>query len=114
MRLRRAARRARRAARARQSAAFQTGRAWRRDGIGRTKEKPAGLTAGLSLRHAETGLAKIEAVGVHHLGPRLDEVAHELFLIAALGIDLGGRPQLAVRPEDEIGACGAPLFVTPA
>ena len=42
------------------------------------------------------GQAEVEAVGVHHLGPRGDEVAHELLLRVVAGVDLGERPQLRV------------------
>ena len=59
-------------------------------------------------------LRQVEAVGVHHLGPGRDEVADELLLVALLGIDLGGRAQLAVRPEDQVGPGRAPLLLLAA
>src|SRR4029453_8274665 len=46
--------------------------------------------------------------------PRVDEVAHELLLVAALRIDFGGRAKLAVGAEDEVGAGRAPFFLPAA
>ena len=54
---------------------------------------PAGPTVAQD-RHGQS--AEIEPVGVHHLGPGLDEVAHELLLMPLLGIDFGRRAQLRV------------------
>src|SRR4029079_5512303 len=57
---------------------------------------------------------EVEAVGVHDLGPDLDEVADELLLAPAFGIDLGDRAKLAVRTEDEVGSGRAPLVMVAA
>jgi hypothetical protein len=43
---------------------------------------------------------EIEAIKVHHLGPRRDEVFPERLLGVRAGIDLRQRPQLRVRAED--------------
>ena len=47
---------------------------------------------------------EVEAVEVHHLGPRRHEVAHELLLRVVAGVDLGQGAQLRVRAEDEVDA----------
>src|SRR5579863_3387760 len=62
-------------------------------------------------RHRERRLAtgEVEAVEVHHLGPRPGEVLDELLLPVKRAINLGERPQLSVRAEDEIDARAGPL-----
>src|SRR5581483_7870870 len=58
-------------------------------------------SAGLESRRPRSG-GEIEAVEVHHLGPRRREVLHELLLRVGTGIDLGEGAQLRVRAEDQI------------
>lgn len=43
-----------------------------------------------------SGLAQVEAVGVHHLHPRGDEVVDELTLVAAFRVNLGDGAELGV------------------
>ena len=50
-----------------------------------------------------------EAVEVHHLGPAVDEVAHELLLAVGRGVDLRDGAQLGVRAEDQVDRRGRPL-----
>ena len=45
---------------------------------------------------------EVEAVEHHHLVPGGDEVAHELPRGVVAGADLGHRPQLRVRSEDQV------------
>src|SRR3990167_1535003 len=45
---------------------------------------------------------KVEAIGVHHLGPRRHEVFHKLLLRVRARIDFRKRPQLRVRTEDQV------------
>src|SRR6059036_3606750 len=52
---------------------------------------------------------KVEAIEVHHLGPRRDEVLDELRLRIRASVDLRQGPELGVRPEDEIDAGARPL-----
>src|SRR5690606_15200683 len=52
---------------------------------------------------------QVEPVQVHHLVPRRDEVVDELLLRVVGRVDLGDRPQLRVRPEDEVDPAGGPL-----
>src|SRR3954469_9075591 len=51
----------------------------------------------------------VEAIEVHHLDPRVDEVAHELLLRVGACVDFGDRTQMRIRPEDEIRAAARPL-----
>src|SRR5688572_2364361 len=52
---------------------------------------------------------QIEAIEVHHLVPRGDEVAHELLLCVLACVDLRERAELGMRTEDEVGGrCGPP------
>src|SRR5260370_1270341 len=55
------------------------------------------------------GSGTIEAIEVHHLGPRRHEVLYELLLRVRAGIDFGQRAQLRVRAEDQVGAGAGPL-----
>src|SRR5690606_23928622 len=55
---------------------------------------------------------EVEAVGVHHLGPRRHEVAHELVLRIRGPIDLRKRAKLRVRAEDQVHARAGPLEIT--
>src|SRR5688572_27279506 len=55
--------------------------------------------------------AKVEAVEVYHLVPGRHEVTNELLLRVAARVNLGERPQLRVRAENEIGRGGRPLRV---
>src|SRR5690606_4827756 len=86
------------------------------------KEPPA-LLPGALRRQASKGsgrllvilrIGEIAAVGVHHLGPGLHEVAHELFLVPALGIDFGRGAKLRIGAEDQVGAGRLPLLLPPA
>src|SRR5439155_3065584 len=52
---------------------------------------------------------KVEAIEVHHLGPRADEVLNELRLRVRASVDLREGPELGVRTEDEIDARAGPL-----
>src|SRR5712691_6562253 len=52
---------------------------------------------------------KVEAIEVHHLGPRRDEVLDELRLRIRASVDLREGPELGVRTEDEIDARAGPL-----
>ncbi len=54
-------------------------------------------------------LGKVEAVQVHHLGPRRHEVLHELLLRVGAAVDLRDGPQLGVGAEDEVDARAGPL-----
>src|ERR1700722_2122393 len=54
-------------------------------------------------------LDEIEAVGVHHLGPRRHEVLHELLLRVGARVDFRERAQLRVRAEDQVDAGAGPL-----
>ena len=57
---------------------------------------------------------QVEPVEVHHLGPRRNEVAHELLLGVIARVDLGDGAKLGVRAKDDIHARGGPLqFVRP-
>ena len=68
------------------------------------KRRPEGPVYGFDQRSGQ-----IEAIRVHHLGPGRHEVAHELLLGVVAGVDLGQRPQLRVRAEDEVDAGAGPL-----
>ncbi len=52
---------------------------------------------------------KVEAIEIHDLVPRSDEVTHELLFGVVTRVDLSDRPELRVRPEDEIDAAAGPL-----
>src|SRR5205807_1689769 len=52
---------------------------------------------------------EVEAVQIHHLGPRGHEVAHELLLRVVTRVDLREGSKLGVRTEDEIDGRGGPL-----
>ena len=54
-------------------------------------------------------LREIEAVGVHHLGPRRHEVLHELLLRVRARIDFREGAKLRVRAEDQVDARAGPL-----
>ena len=51
----------------------------------------------------------LEAIEVHHLGPRRHEVFHKLLLRVARRIDFREGPQLRVRTEDQVDAGAGPL-----
>ena len=51
----------------------------------------------------------VEAIGVHHLGPRRHEVLDELLLRVRARIDLRERAQLRVRAEDQVDPGAGPL-----
>ena len=53
----------------------------------------------------------VEAVTIHHLNPRLGEVANELLEVVVLGIELAVRAEDRVRTEDEVDACRAPALL---
>src|SRR5579871_2901297 len=52
---------------------------------------------------------QVEPVGVHHLGPRRDEVLHELLLGVLAPIDFGESAKLRVRTEDQVDTGSRPL-----
>src|SRR5262245_56915941 len=52
---------------------------------------------------------QVEAIEVHHLGPRRDEVLDELRLRIRASVDLREGPELGIRTEDEIDARAGPL-----
>src|SRR5271154_1176630 len=52
---------------------------------------------------------EVEAIEIHHLGPRSHEVFHELLLRVRASIDFRKRPQLRVRTEDQVDAGAGPL-----
>jgi hypothetical protein len=56
-----------------------------------------------------SGLAEIEAIGVHDLGPGGDEVVDELLLVVVLGVDLGIGAQDGVGAEHQVDAGRRPL-----
>src|SRR5262249_60514995 len=82
---------------------------------------PSRAYAGLAQpRSAEAALEKplqpcpprsgeVEAVQVHHLGPRRHEVLHELLLRVRASVDFAEGAQLRVRTEYQIDARAGPL-----
>src|SRR5262249_15564264 len=58
---------------------------------------------------APRGSREIEAVGVHDLGPRRNEVLCELLLRIRTRIDFREGTKLGVRTEDQIDAGAGPL-----
>src|SRR3954468_644395 len=58
------------------------------------------------------GSAEVEAVEVHDLVPRGDEVLDEPLLRVVAGVDLGDGPELGVGTEDEIGGRRRPTELT--
>src|SRR5262245_7962077 len=50
-------------------------------------------------RKVTSGSLHVEAVGLHHLHPRRDEVRHELVLRVLGSVDLGERAELGVGAE---------------
>src|ERR1700680_4302665 len=52
---------------------------------------------------------EVEAIEVHHLGPRRHEVFHELLLRVLARIDFREGAQLRVRTEDQVDAGAGPL-----
>src|SRR5688572_16812377 len=115
--------------------ARRCGRLPRRNSLGRmpgldpggAKKQKAGIrgNAGLSLRsnagsdaidHAIPRLwspvaksSNVEAVSVHHLGPRRHEVLYELLLRVRTPIDFREGAKLRMRAEDQVDGGGGPL-----
>src|SRR5437868_6825102 len=54
---------------------------------------------------------QLEPVQVQHLPPRRYEVADERLPRVVAGVDLRQRPQLRVRPEDEVDGRAGPLHL---
>src|SRR5215510_9905551 len=52
---------------------------------------------------------EVEAVEVHHLGPRRHEVLHKLLLRVRARVDFAEGAQLGVRTEDQVDARAGPL-----
>src|SRR5499427_5730799 len=52
---------------------------------------------------------QVEAVEVHDLVPRGNEVAHELLLRVVARVDLRDRPELGVGAEDQVEPAAGPL-----
>ena len=53
----------------------------------------------------------IEAIEVHHLVPRRDEVGEKLLLGIRAGINLSQGTKLGVRTEDKISAGSGPFYI---
>ena len=58
-----------------------------------------------------SGRMKIEAIEVHHFGPRNNKVLYELFLGAVFSIDLCNGTQLGLRPERQVNGGGGPFQI---
>src|SRR5208282_989674 len=54
-------------------------------------------------------LGEVEAIKVHHLGPRRHEVFHKLLLRVRARIDFREGAQLRVRAEDQVDTGAGPL-----
>ena len=73
-------------------------------------ENPGRLvTEGLAQRRQPSKIlprrsGEVEAIEVHHLGPRRHEVFHELLLGVRTRIDFGKGAQLCVRTENQVDA----------
>ena len=67
-----------------------------------------GARVGRGAADPDTG-SDVVPVEVHDLDPGGDEVAHELLLRVVARVDLGERPQLGVRAEDEVDPAAGPL-----
>src|SRR4051794_23879242 len=52
---------------------------------------------------------EVEAISIHDLAPRRDEVLHELLLRVRAPIDFRESAKLRVRAEDQIDPGGGPL-----
>src|SRR5215475_15039274 len=82
---------------------------------------PSRAYAGLAQpRSAEAALEKplqscpprsgeVEAVEIHHLGPRRHEALHELLLRVRASVDFAEGAQLRVRTEDQVDARAGPF-----
>ena len=87
----------------------------RRTSSHRCEQKTAGKIPGrFALRCLKPGsggllAGNVEAVGVHHLGPRRHEVLRELLLRVRAAIDFREGAQLRVRAEDQVDAGAGPL-----
>src|SRR5690242_21242189 len=57
----------------------------------------------------DEGSGEVEAIEVHDLVPRGNEVVHELVLRVVTCVDLGDGSELRVRTEDEVDCCGGPV-----
>src|SRR5215471_15589500 len=62
-----------------------------------------------ALETSPPGSDEVEAVRVHHLGPRRYEVFHKLLLRVRAPIDFRQSTQLRVRTEDQVDAGAGPL-----
>ncbi|MCZ6499287.1 MAG: hypothetical protein O6844_02200, partial [Gammaproteobacteria bacterium] len=51
----------------------------------------------------------VEAIEIHDFTPRSNEVTNELLPGVVTPVDLGDRPQLRVRTENEVDAAAGPL-----
>src|SRR6266545_4231452 len=70
---------------------------------------PFTLFGRLCDRPGERGaLAEVEAIEVHHLGPRGHEVCHKLLLSVRACIDFREGTQLRVRTEDQVDTGAGP------
>src|SRR5262245_55145355 len=79
--------------------AHHPGQAARLERLGRNSlRKPLGRESG-----------EVEAISVHHLGPRRHEVGHELRFRVVGSVDFGKGAQLRVRTEDEVDTGAGPL-----
>ena len=71
---------------------------------GRGDPRPFRVALRSSRDQAACLRGKVEAVGVHHLGPGRHEVLRELLLRVGAGIDFREGAQLRVRAEDQVDA----------
>ena len=55
---------------------------------------------------------QVEAIELHHLDPRLDEVADEMCVSIRCSVDLGLRTQLRVGSECKINSASCPTQLT--
>ena len=71
----------------------------------RVTDQPGGASPGLVCAPESDA---IEAIEIHDLVPRGNEVARELLLRVRTGVDLRERTELRVRSEEEVHTAGGP------
>src|ERR1700722_10214814 len=85
---------------------------WYRGGFFNFNQKPESRISPRAClrRFPLTGRSgEVEAVRVHHPGPRLDEVLRKLLLGVRASIDFRDGAELGMRTEDQVDACSGPL-----